>query len=102
MQSCWIKGYTKIIFEGDNQQLHNVLNKFVKKIAVMNWIQEVRKCEAKFEEVQFKWIRQTSNVVADLLAKADMPNDFRFHFHTNIQYIIKDAVNVDFHNYLSI
>ncbi|KAL0737280.1 hypothetical protein Bca4012_013490 [Brassica carinata] len=66
MQSCWTKGYTKGHFEGDNQQLHNVLNKSVKDFAVVtngigevrnksvkdfavtNWIGEVRKWEAKF------------------------------------------------------
>lgn len=38
MQNCWCRGYKRVILEGDNEKLYNILSKNVKDFATTNWI----------------------------------------------------------------
>ncbi|CAN6884521.1 unnamed protein product [Brassica oleracea] len=42
MQHCWSLTYTKVIFEGDNQKMMDILNNKVLHFGMYNWTREVR------------------------------------------------------------
>ena len=42
MQHCWSLSYTKVIFEGDNQKMMDILNNKVLHFCMYNWTREVR------------------------------------------------------------
>ena len=69
MQHCWSLGYTKIILEGDNQKMMDILNNKVLHFGMYNWIREVRWWSRLFQEVEFRWVKRQANMVAEKLAK---------------------------------
>lgn len=54
MQHTWIQGYKKVIFEGDNQQVIELLTTSKKNFHMHNWVLEVKGWMAKFEDIQFR------------------------------------------------
>lgn len=98
MQQCWCRGFTKVVFEGDNRKMMDILNAKVLNFGTYNWTREVRWWTTKFKEVMFRWIKRTGNDVADKLAKADIPNDASYEFYYYIPSLITKALHKDFVN----
>ena len=71
MQQCWTRGYTKVIFEGDNKKMIDNLQSRKLQFGLYNWVREARWWSRQFQEVEFKWINRAGNEVADKLANMD-------------------------------
>ncbi|CAG7886535.1 unnamed protein product [Brassica rapa] len=69
MMVCWSQGHTKVIFEGDNINVINLVKRRTKNIDAVNWLHDIWKWEQKFESFQHTWTNWESNSCADLLAK---------------------------------
>lgn len=93
MQNAWCKGYKRIIFEGDNQEMINLLNGTTLIFEVFNWLREVRFWENKFDEIKFSWIPRSLNHPTDILVKSDIPNNVYFYYHFYIPYVIFHALH---------
>ena len=78
MQQCWIRGYTKVIFEGDNKKMIDNLQSRKLQFGLYNWVREARWWSRQFQEVEFKWINRAGNEVADKLANMDTLELFEF------------------------
>lgn len=53
-QHMWIRGYRKVIFEGENKSVHDLVNGKKKVFAVHNWIREINLWKQKFDFVEIK------------------------------------------------
>lgn len=42
MRQCWIRGYTKLIFERDNMKMMDILNHKKLHFGMYNWVRKVR------------------------------------------------------------
>ncbi|XP_010456882.1 PREDICTED: uncharacterized protein LOC104738397 [Camelina sativa] len=69
IKQCWLSGFPKVIFEGDNQVLVNMLNGNNTRFDIFNWIQDIKGWTSRFESFAFKWIPRSANLLADKLAK---------------------------------
>lgn len=69
MQHTWTKGYRKVIFEGDNKQVQELLTTSKRNFHMHNWILEIKGWKEKFEDAEFRWIPREDNKAADHLAK---------------------------------
>ena len=96
MQQCWIKGYTKVIFEGDNKKMIDNLHSRKLQFGLYNWVIEVRWWSRKFQEVEFNWINREGNGVADKLAKIDTSNLFEYYY-----YIPRSATSLLHNDYVN-
>lgn len=100
MQSCWIKGYTRVCFEGDNKTVVELLHGRQHNFNIFNWIREARIWRDKFNDCQFTWVRRDHNKAADILAKHRIPSDALSHFYNLIPNVITNALYRDFNPYL--
>ncbi|CAH8260185.1 unnamed protein product [Arabidopsis lyrata] len=96
MQNCWGKGYKKILFEGDNKEIEEILNGNKANFGAYNWIREVSAWRKRFEECRFVWTRRDCNMVADTLAKGHLPTLSQFYFHAYVPYAIVNTLHCDF------
>ena len=96
MQHCWSKGYRKIHFEGDNKEVSEIIHGKKANFSVFNWTREVQAWRAKFEECCFSWVRRSSNMVADTLAKHQLPANTLFCFHDFVPHVITDSLHRDY------
>lgn len=101
MQHSWTRGYKKVIFEGDCQELIKLLHGKSLNFEAHNWIREIRTWASKFEDVQHRWISRQYNKVADCLLKASILNDLSFvsfyYAPTNItEFLHSDHVTSSF------
>ncbi|CAN6812675.1 unnamed protein product, partial [Brassica oleracea] len=67
--NCWSQGHSKIIFEGDNAIVINLVTRKTKNVDVLDWLPDIWKWEQKFQIIQHTWTNRGSNSCADLLAK---------------------------------
>ncbi|RID59154.1 hypothetical protein BRARA_F02401, partial [Brassica rapa] len=81
MQQCWIRGYAKVIFEGDNKKMIDNLQSRKLQFGLYNWVREARWWSRQFQEVEFKWINRDDNGVADKLSKIDTLELFEFYYY---------------------
>lgn len=95
MQHCWSKGITKIIFEGDNREVEELMNKKKINFQVHNWIREARFWQSKFKEVKFEWVKRECNKVADKLAKSSLASSVNFLFHFYVPHFIVQDLHCD-------
>lgn len=95
MMNCWSQGYKKVIFEGDNLTVTNLLNKKVTNVAVSNWLKDIWRWESRFEDVKFCWTNRLSNTCADL-AKQAMPRNTTFQFHSYVPMFLNSAMAEDY------
>ena len=78
IQFCWCQGYTRVIFEGDNKKMIDILQSKVLQFGLYNWVREIRWWLKKIGEVDLLWTRRHNNMVADRLAKAYLPANISF------------------------
>ncbi|CAN6988675.1 unnamed protein product [Brassica oleracea var. botrytis] len=83
MMNCWSKRYRHVIFEGDNINAMKPAIGETNNIDVTNWIRDIWKWAAKFEEIKFCWTNGNSNLCADILAKQVIPS-----FHHSISTVM--------------
>ena len=86
VQHCWIRGYIMLIIESDcekailkNGNLHFGAYNQIRKICW--WVQ-------RLENISFTWTGRNTNQVADLLAKALIPNGNLFVCYYNVLTLI--------------
>ncbi|EFH55150.1 hypothetical protein ARALYDRAFT_901248 [Arabidopsis lyrata subsp. lyrata] len=99
MQHCWTRGYQRVCFEGDNQEVVKLINGTKINFGSYNWIREVKRWKMKFDAVEFKWINRSCNKPADILAKKEIPNNSSFFFHSLIPRVISDVLQCDYYSY---
>ncbi|KAG7584257.1 Ribonuclease H-like superfamily [Arabidopsis suecica] len=51
MQHAWTKGFRRVIFEGDNKQLVDLINQRQLHFASFNWLRDVYHWKLKFEDI---------------------------------------------------
>lgn len=51
MMSCWSRGYTQIIFEGDNQNVSKLVHRETMNMEVINWLKDTWRWGEKFEDI---------------------------------------------------
>uniref|UniRef100_A0A0D3D909 RNase H type-1 domain-containing protein n=1 Tax=Brassica oleracea var. oleracea TaxID=109376 RepID=A0A0D3D909_BRAOL len=44
IQFCWCQGYTRVIFEGDNKKMIDILKSKALQFGLYNWVREIRWC----------------------------------------------------------
>lgn len=96
MQNCWIKGFSKVIFEEDCKQLNDLLNGKTINFRVYNWIREVQFWKQKFKGTQFRWVSRKSNKPADILAKQVIQGNAASVFHYYVPSFILDVIHCDY------
>ncbi|KAL0863419.1 hypothetical protein Bca101_042537 [Brassica carinata] len=96
MMNCWSKGYSKIIFQGDSQNVVKLTNKEYNDIGVQNWLKDIWRWGKKFQGIQFKWTNRGSNECADMLAKQAIPNQQDFNYYDFIPNVIQNAFTADY------
>lgn len=96
MQNCWVKGYSRVIFEGDCKSLVDLLNKKTLNFGMYNWVREVSYWKNRFEGVQFKWVKRNNNQPADILAKHPLRDELSSVFHYFVPKAIDNALFCDF------
>lgn len=96
MQHCWIRGYKRIIFEGDCKELTQILNGSCLNFGVHNWIRDIRHWKTKFEEVKFQWIQRVNNRAADQLSKSPMPRNSTFVHHFYVPHVLTNLLHEDY------
>lgn len=95
MQNCWIRGYRRVIFEGDCKNLVDLVNNVSLLYGLYNWIREVWRWKEKFDEIYFAWVPRDGNTVADLLATRRMPELTSSICHYFVPEYIVDALHCD-------
>lgn len=93
MQNCWCKRYRRVIFEGDDKGIIDLINGKKLNFGSFNWIWEARFWRDHFEEFQFRWTTRESNEPADILAKQNIPNNLDFYFHFYVPHVISQAIH---------
>ncbi|XP_020866161.1 uncharacterized protein LOC110224440 [Arabidopsis lyrata subsp. lyrata] len=96
MQQLWVKGYIRIIFEGDCKLLVNVLNGSTTKFDAINWIQEIQDWGKKFEAIEYSWAHRSTNQPADILAKNQRNALSSYLVHFYIPVCISNALFLDY------
>ncbi|CAA7047582.1 unnamed protein product [Microthlaspi erraticum] len=95
MEHAWVRGYRKVIFEGDCKELINLVGNTSLNFGIYNWIQEVWFWKSKFEEAVFSWVPRTANKVADMIAKRRMPSEQSSYFYSHIPMFLYDVIHND-------
>lgn len=72
--------YRRVIFEGDNKTVHQVLTDKKLDFHNHNLIKDIKTWQQKFTTAEFSWVPRKSNCVADTLAKASLRPDCNFIF----------------------
>ena len=96
MQHLWIKGYRKVIFEGDCKLLVNVLSGKSLKFDAINWINEIKAWGLKFEVIEFIWSHRSTNQPADILARSQRRAVSSYLFHNYVPICISHALFLDY------
>lgn len=96
MMHCWSKGYQHIIFEGDNINVMKLVKGEATNIDVINWIRDIRRWAAKFQEVRFTWANRNSNTCADILAKKTIPGSVSFYYYSCVPNFLHNALSNDY------
>lgn len=96
MQHAWSRGYTHVIFEGDCKGLVDLITRKKISFGMYNYIREVWKWEAKFNQVDYQWISRQSNQPADLLATKGYQENKSFQCFNYIPTMITNAVHHDY------
>lgn len=82
MQQAWIKGYKKIVFEGDNKNVCKLVKGEVLNFPLHNLIRQIQTWQEKFVSADVVWVGRDSNQVADaLVKKVNLDSSFVFHFY---------------------
>jgi len=81
MQHLWSQGHRKVIFEGDNKKVEELMNNKNINFSYCNWIRDAIHWREHFDDAEFQWTPRSNNHPADLLAKHIMPPNSTFHFH---------------------
>jgi len=95
MQHVWGKGYTHVIFEGDNQQAVSLSTGKSRNFQVHNLIREIQVWEKRFTRATIKWTPRTSNKAADCLAKAPIPLNSAFVNHFYVPRFLVQILHED-------
>ena len=95
MQRVSGKGYTHVIFEGDNKQAVSLSNGKSHNFQVHNLIREIQVWEKRFRSSAIKWTPRTSNKAADSLAKATLPLNSIFVNHSYVPQFLVQIPNED-------
>lgn len=69
LQQAWIRGYTKIVFEGDCDLLITLINEGSNNISIANLLLDIRFWASKFRNIQFTFVKREGNQAAHNLAK---------------------------------
>lgn len=102
MQQCWIRGYTKVIFEGDNMKTMDILNHRKLYFGMYNFIRKVRWWSKKFLEVEFEWIKKSGNEVAHKMAITNIPATKSFESYFYVSRFITSMLYNDYVNLIII
>ncbi|CAH2060151.1 unnamed protein product, partial [Thlaspi arvense] len=79
MQLCWAKGYTRVVFEGDSQQLQ----KLSLNCGLLNWLREIWHWSTGFEDIKFCWVPREHNSEAHaVVISNDAPLISYVYYHT--------------------
>lgn len=84
LQYCWCHGFTKIIFEKDNKKMVDVLTSKVLQFGLYNWVRERRQWMNKFKDIELRWICRQGNMVADKIAKENIPAENSFQSYSHV------------------
>ncbi|KAL9295794.1 putative ribonuclease H domain, reverse transcriptase zinc-binding domain-containing protein [Arabidopsis thaliana] len=82
LQQTWIRGYTRVIMEGDSQTLIHLVNGFTSNGSLTNILMDIHLWAAKFLSIKFCFIRREGNTIAHDLAKSAY-NSFSFMASSN-------------------
>lgn len=80
----------------------DILTSKVLQFDLYNWVREIRWWMNKFRDIVLRWIRRQGNMVADSLAKENIPagNSFQsYHYVPRFvtQHLYQDFVCSDMH-----
>lgn len=101
IQHAWSRGYRKVVFEGDNKIVFNLLTDKDIHFGVHNWIREIKVWSQKFEHVQFIWTSKTNNRAADRLVKELINALYSFISHYFVPNILVQILFEDHSSVLS-
>lgn len=93
MQSAWLKGYRRVIFEGDSKQLLDLVESRKTSFRLQNWVRDVWYWKTRFDEIRIAWVPREDNKVADTLTKTmnQMSSNYLFHYYVPI-FIVSDLL----------
>ncbi|RID48546.1 hypothetical protein BRARA_I05054, partial [Brassica rapa] len=96
IQFCWCQGYTRVIFEGDNKKMIDILKSKALQFGLYNWVREIRWWINKLGEVDLMWTRRQNNMMADGLAKAYLPANIYFQSYYYIPKFVTNHLHKDY------
>ncbi|CAL9217258.1 unnamed protein product [Arabidopsis halleri] len=98
MQNLWIKGFRRVIFEGDCQVLVNLICGRSQRFGCVNWLEEIKDWAQRYEAIEFIWSSRRVNKSADLLAKSQRLEVSDFIFHFVVPHCISESFRSEFVN----
>ena len=97
LQHCWMKGYRKIVMEGDCLKAIQILRDKALYFSGYNWIRDIIWWSRRFEDIRFRWVSREANKVADKLAKTNS-STVSFIFHNYVLLTITNRLREDYVN----
>ena len=95
MQHVWSRGYTHVVFEGDNQQVMKLLNGKSRNFQVHNLLREIQVWQVRFTSSTFTWVPRAQNKAADCLAKSPLPQSLNFVNHSYVPDFLVQILHED-------
>lgn len=95
MQHTWIRGYRRVIFEGDNREVSKLILGETRNFGLHNLVCEIQTWRKRFMSTIIKWSSRDCNKAADRLAKETIPNDATFVFHFYVPTFLVHILNED-------
>lgn len=95
MQHTWIRGYRRVVFEGDNQEVPKLIRGDTRNFYLHNLIREIQLWRERFTSSIIKWSSWECNKAADRLAKEDIPNGSLFVSHFYVPRFLVQILSED-------
>ena len=95
MQHAWSRGYKHVVFEGDNQQVMNLINGRSRNFQVHNLVREIQVWKARVTRPKFTWVPKAHNRAADCLATSPLPHSTSFVFHSYVPNFLVHILHED-------
>ncbi|XP_020873128.1 uncharacterized protein LOC9303263 isoform X1 [Arabidopsis lyrata subsp. lyrata] len=98
IQATWAYGYRTVVFEGDNLNLNDTINKNKENLRLQHYIQAIQQWRMCFTETKFTFKHREQNRCADTLAKKAITVNQAWCLYNSCPFYLWSLVNND--NYL--
>lgn len=95
LQATWGLGYRMVEFEGDNQNINNIINGTAPHPRLQHYIDTIWAWRDLFTQATFTFKPREQNKCADILAKKAISSDERWGLYHSCPHFLNSAVNND-------